>query len=130
MVSEFAKQFVEMEDENARLKTELAAAKASAEEANKLAAKARLDVDVMKKEMGKLRKNLDKELKAKEDAKASTEEKEEQLRKAVESLLSKFSGSFLCIFVVASDLLKVTLVILFVFQLLPILPWIELIAFG
>ena len=91
MVSEFAKQFVEMEDENARLKMELAAAKASAEEANKLAAKARLDVDVMKKEMGKLRKNLDKELKAKEDAKASTEEKEEQLRKAVESLLSKFS---------------------------------------
>lgn len=97
MVSEFAKQCLEMEEENARLKTELAAAKASAEQANKLAAKARLDVDVMKKEMGKLKKKLDKELKAKEDAKASTEEKEEQLRKAVESLLSEFLGSFLSI---------------------------------
>src|SRR4051812_24049425 len=100
-----------MEEENARLKTELAATKTLAEEANKLAAKARLDAVVMKMEIGMLRKTLDKELKAQEDAKASTEENEEQIRTAVESLLSKFSGSSLYNFVVAADLLKVVLIV-------------------
>ena len=129
MVSEFATQFVKMEEENARLKTELAAAKASAEEAKKLAADARLKADLLEKEKGKLKKSLEKELKAKELAKTATEEREEQLRQAVESLLSKFFWIVLCIFAVASDLLKVVLIASFVFQLLPILPWIELIAF-
>ena len=90
MVSDFASQFVQMEDENARLKIELAAAKASAEEANKLAASARLKVDVLEKDIGKLRKSLDKEIMAKENAKVSTEEREERLRKSIEFLLGKF----------------------------------------
>ena len=90
MVSEFATQFVKMEEENARLKTELAALKASAEEVKKLAADARLKADLLEKEKGKLKKSLEKELKAKESAKTATEEREEQLRQVVESLISKF----------------------------------------
>ena len=107
MVSEFAKQFVEMEEESARLKTELAAAKASAEEANKLAASARMKVDVLEKDIGKLRKNLEKELKAKEAAKTSTEDREERLRKAIESLLGKSPESLRLLTSFAYDLSRV-----------------------
>ena len=91
MVSDFAAQFVKIETENAQLKVELAAAKVSAEQANKLAADARIKADLLEKDIGKLKAKLDKETKAKEAAKVLTEEREERLRKAVESLLGKFS---------------------------------------
>ena len=84
MVSDFAKQFVEMEEENVQLKAELATMK-------KLVADARLKADVMEKDKAKLKKSLDKEIEARESAKAAIAGKEVQLHQAVESLLSKFS---------------------------------------
>ena len=94
MVSDFAKQFVEMEEENVRLKAELATAK-------KLAADARLKADVLEKDKAKLKKSLDKEVEARESAKAAIAEKEVRLRQAVESLLGKFSWINPCIHDVA-----------------------------
>ena len=63
MVSDFAKQFVEMEEENVRLKNELAAAKT-------LVVDEHLKNDKLEKEVAKLKKSLDKEVKARESAKA------------------------------------------------------------
>src|SRR4051812_9275227 len=83
MISDITKQFVELEEENVRLKREL-------EEAKKLAADARLKADVAEKDRAKMKKNLDKEIASRDEAKAKIEEKEVQLRNAVESLLSKF----------------------------------------
>ena len=57
MVSNFAKQFVEMEEENVRLKEELATAK-------KLVVDAHLKADALEKDKAKLKKSLDKEVEA------------------------------------------------------------------
>ena len=93
MVADFATQFVKIEAENAQLREELAAARVSAEQlekANKLAADARLRVDVLEKELGKLKAKLEKETKARDAAKASADKREDRLRKSVESLLGEF----------------------------------------
>ena len=84
MVSDFAKQFVGMEEENARLRAELATAK-------KLVVDAHLKADALEKDNVKLKKNLDEEVEAKESDKVAIAEKEVRLRQAVESLLGKFS---------------------------------------
>jgi chromosome segregation ATPase len=91
MFSDFAKQFVELEEENARLKLEL-------EEARKLAADAHLRVDVAEKDKAKIKKSLDKEVAAREEAKTKIDEKEVQLRHAVESLLNEFFRTFVAAF--------------------------------
>src|SRR4051812_40914744 len=83
MISDFMKQFVELEEENVRLKLEF-------EEAKKLAADARLKADIAENDNAKMKKILDKEIASREEAKAKIEEKEVQLRNTVESLLSKF----------------------------------------
>src|SRR4051794_2209380 len=95
-----------MEEDNARLKTELAVARSTAEEAKKLASDARLRADLLEKQKAKLNKALDKETAAKESAKSAVAKKEVQLHQAVESLLSKSFWIILCIFYVASDFLK------------------------
>src|SRR4051812_44441158 len=90
MISDFVKQFVEMEEENVRLKLELA-------EAKKLPTDARLKADMAEKDRVKLKKSLDKEIASREAAKATIDEKEVRLRLSVESLLSEFiQNLFLC----------------------------------
>ena len=94
MVYDFAKQFVGMEEENARLRAELAAAK-------KLVVDAHLKVDALEKDNAKLKKSLDKEVEARESDNAAIAEKEVRLRQAIESLLGKFSWINACIHDVA-----------------------------
>ena len=84
MVSDFVKQFVEMEEENIQLKMELATTK-------KLLVDAHLKADALEKDNVKLKKSLDEEIEAKESDKAAIAEKEGRLRLAVEALLGKFS---------------------------------------
>ena len=69
MVFDFAKQFVGMEEENARLRAELVAAKM-------LVVDAHLKVDALKKDNAKLKKSVDKEVEAKESDKVAIAEKE------------------------------------------------------
>src|SRR4051794_2422145 len=105
MISDFAKQFVEMEEENVRLKLEVA-------EAKKLATDAWLKADVVEKDRAKLKKSLDKEVVSREATEAKIDEKGVQLRRAIESLLSKFFGIFSYIYVVASAFLDIVVILL------------------
>src|SRR3954447_23414695 len=120
MISDFAKKFMELEEENAKLKLEL-------EEAKKLAVDARLKADIAEKEKAKMKKSLDKEVAAREEAKAKTADQEVQLRNAIGSLLSKFhrnpSKHFFCLTLVLMA------IFLDFFQLLPIFLSIEAPAF-
>ena len=99
MVSDFAKQFVEMEEENVRLKNELAAAKT-------LVVDEHLKNDKLEKEVAKLKKSLDKEVKARESAKAALAGSETRLHEAAESLLGESFVVVLCIHSIAIDFFR------------------------
>ena len=90
MVSDFADQFVKMEAENAQLRKELMAAKASTEwieAANKLAEEAWQKNEDLEKELAKVKAELEKEVELREKTKARAEMREDQLRQSIESLL-------------------------------------------
>ena len=99
MVSDFAKQFVEMEEENIRLKNELAAAKT-------LVVDEHLKNDALEKEVTKLKKSLDKEVKARESAKATLAGNATWLHEAAESLLGESSVVVLRIHSIAIDFFR------------------------
>ena len=82
MVSEFADQLVKIEAENARLKAEL---KASGE----LVVDETLKNDKLKKEVAKLKKDLDKEVKARKSAESALGQ-ETKLQESIEALLGEF----------------------------------------
>ena len=73
MVSNFAEQFVKMEAENAQLRKDLAAAKAStdqAEASKKLAEEAWQKNEDLEKELATLKADLEKEVELRETMKA------------------------------------------------------------
>ena len=83
MVSDFAEQFVKMEAENVRLKSELAVSK-------NLVVDEHLKNDVLEKEVASLKEDLNKEIKARESAKAALSGHEVRLNEAAEALLGEF----------------------------------------
>ena len=84
MVSDFAEQFVKMEAENARLKSELAVTK-------NLVVDEHLKNGALEKEVTSLKEDLDKEVKARESAEAALSGHEVRLHEAAEALLGNFS---------------------------------------
>lgn len=91
-VLNLANNFVELEAENARLREELSNARSLTEQvetANKLAAEASLKIKELEKELSKTQKKLEAEEKLKKEATVLAGQKEERLRKAISSLLSK-----------------------------------------
>jgi hypothetical protein len=87
-----ANDFVELEAENARLREELSNARSLTEQvetANKLAAEASLKIKELEKDLSKTQKKLEAEEKLKKEAVVLAGQKEERLRKATSSLLSK-----------------------------------------
>ena len=82
MVSEFADQLVKIEAENARLKAEL-------KTSGKLVVDEALKNDKLEKEMAKLKKDLDKEVKARKVAESALGQ-ETKLNESIEALLGKF----------------------------------------
>ena len=83
MVSEFADQLVKIEAENARLKAELKAS-------GKLVVDETLKNDKLEKELAKLKKDLDKEVKARKSAESALGQ-ETKLHESIEALLGKIS---------------------------------------
>ena len=83
MVSEFADQLVKIEAENTRLKAELKAS-------GKLVVDETLKNDKLEKEVAKLKKDLDKEVKARKSAE-SVLGQETKLHESIEALLGEFS---------------------------------------
>ena len=83
MVSEFAEQFVKMETENIRLKSELTVTK-------NLVVDEHLKNEALEQEVAKLKKDLDKEIKARESAEAALSGHEVRLHEAAEALLGEF----------------------------------------
>ena len=99
MVSDFAEQFVKMEAENAQLLKDLAAAKASTEQAEasrKMAEEAWQKNEDLEKELAAVKADLDKEVKLRETMKAQVEKRENQLRKSIESLLGTLLHTLRC----------------------------------
>ena len=99
MVSDFAEQFVKMEAENAQLRKDLAAAKASTEQAEasrKMAEEAWQKNEDLEKELAAIKADLDKEVKLRETMKAQVEKRENQLRKSIESLLDTLLCTLRC----------------------------------
>ena len=82
MVSEFADQLVKIEAENTRLKAELKAS-------GKLVVDETLKNDKLEKEVAKLKKDLDKEVKARKAAESALGQ-ETKLNESIEALLGKF----------------------------------------
>ena len=82
MVSEFADQLVKIEAENARLKAELKAS-------GKLVVDETLKNDKLEKEVAKLKKDLDKEVKARKSAESALGQ-ETKLQESIEALLGEF----------------------------------------
>ena len=127
MVSVFADQFVKMEAENAQLRQELAAAKSSAERveaANRLTEEAWQKNDDLTKELAKVKAELEEEVKQKEAAKTLAEEREERLRRAVESLLGKLLFGLVTLNLPSFVPLQSVDFFSCLNQLLPILLWI------
>ena len=82
MVSEFADQLVKIEAENGRLKAELKAS-------GKLVVDETLKNDKLEKEVAKLKKDLDKEVKARKSAESALGQ-ETKLQESIEALLGEF----------------------------------------
>ena len=82
MVSEFADQLVKIEAENARLKAELKAS-------GKLVVDETLKNGKLEKEVAKLKKDLDKEVKARKSAESALGQ-ETKLHESIEALLGEF----------------------------------------
>ena len=82
MVSEFADQLVKIEAENARLKAELKAS-------GNLVVDETLKNDKLEKEVAKLKKDLDKEVKARKSAESALGQ-ETKLQESIEALLGEF----------------------------------------
>ena len=107
-MSDFANQFVKMEDENKRLREELAKSKELAQQvstAKKLAEDAWAKNEELEKELTKVKGELGEAKQAaqlKELEKASADKALGHLRKAVEALLGEFSFCFLLLFDVCS----------------------------
>ena len=83
MVSEFADQLVKIEAENARLKAEL-------KTSGKLVVDEALKNGKLEKEVAKLKKDLDREVKARKSADSALGQ-ETELHESIEALLGKFS---------------------------------------
>ena len=82
MVSDFADQFVKMEAENVRLKSELAVSK-------NLVVDEHLKNDALEKEVASLKEDLNKEIKARESAETALSGHEVRLNEAAEALLGE-----------------------------------------
>ena len=98
MVYDFAEQFVRMEAENAQLRKDLAAAKSATERAEaskKLMEEAWQANEDLKKELARVKADLEREVELRETMKAEVEKRENRLHKSIESLL----GTLLHIFV-------------------------------
>ena len=89
MVSEFADQLVKIEAENGRLKAELKAS-------GKLVVDEALKNDKLEKEMAKLKKDLDKEVKARKLAESALGQAT-KLHESIEALLGKIFFDYLIV---------------------------------
>ncbi|KAK1692312.1 hypothetical protein QYE76_009009 [Lolium multiflorum] len=87
VIRDFASRFTFLEAENARLQQDAQSKSAQFDEAVKIAATARQEVDSLKKELGQLKKKLKEEEKQRAKAQVQTKEKEDKLRNSITALL-------------------------------------------